>query len=166
LRDAVETVLISADGYEQRSRELDTLRGERRREFTERLADARADDNAGENPAVHEVLEEQIRLERKIAILEAQLAVAEIASPSADGRAGIGTIVRVRDDSGATFNYELVGPLESDVENGRVSIAAPVGRALVDQRAGVRVDVAAPGGPLVLTILSVHPAEIKAREAA
>ena len=78
-----ETVLISAEGYEQRRRELDALRTETR--------------------------------------------------------------------------GELAGPLESDAGNGRVSVDAPVGRAVAGERAGSRVQVEAPGGPLALEIVAVRP---------
>ena len=51
--------------------------------------------------------------------------------------------------------YELVGAIEADVGNGRVSINAPVGRALVGRRAGERVEVVTPGGTSSLEVLDV-----------
>ena len=97
-------------------------------------------------------------LEQRISLLEARVRSAEIVEPSADGRAGIGTLVRVRDfDAGSTHEYELVGPLESD-GSGRVSVEAPVGRALVGRRPGDRLDVETPRGVLGLELLEVRPA--------
>jgi transcription elongation factor GreA len=164
--NANETLLISADGYEQRCRELDALRSEARRELGERLREARQDGDLADNLALQDLFEEQAQLERRIALLEAQLAVAEIVAPVADGRAGIGSVVRVRDGDGSTFEYELVGPLESDVSNGCVSIGAPVGQALAGQRAGARVEVTTPRGPLTLEVVSVRPRSAVAKEAA
>ena len=163
---ADETLPISADGYERRCRELDALRDVARRELGERLREARQDGDLADNPALQDLLEEQAQLERRIALLEAQLAVAEIVAPAADGRAGIGSVVRVRDGDGSTFEYELVGPLESDVGNGCVSIGAPVGRALAGQRAGAHVEVATPRGPLTLEVVSVRPRNALAKQAA
>jgi transcription elongation factor GreA len=148
-------VLISADGYEERSRELDILRTEARRDLAARMRDAH-EDGVDDNPMLQELLDEQHQLERRIAGLEGQLALAEIATPALDGRAGVGSVVRVRDARGATADYELVGPLESDAGNGRVSIAAPVGQALLHQRAGARVEVQTPRGRQTLEILSVR----------
>ena len=105
---------------------------------------------------LQDLLEEQAQLERRIALLEAQLAAAEIVSPARDGRAGIGSVVRVRDGHGATVEYELVGPLEADIDTGRVSIGAPVGQALLGRRAGARVDVTAPGGRHTLEVVAVR----------
>jgi transcription elongation factor GreA len=160
------SLLITADGYAQRCRELDVLRTEARSELAERLREARRDGPLADNPALHDHLEEQAQLERRIARLEAQLAAATIVAPAADGRAGIGSIVRVRDGDGVLAEYELVGPLESDPGSRRVSIAAPVGQALVGQRAGARVEIETPGGPLALTVVSVRPRPTLAREAA
>jgi transcription elongation factor GreA len=161
-----ESLLITADGYAKRRRELDELRTEARSALAERLREAREDGDLDDNPALYDLFEEQAQLERRIALLESQLAVAEIVSPAADGLAGIGSIVRVRDDTGATGEYELVGPLGSDIGNGRVSIEAPVGQALVGNRAGARVEVAAPRGALALEVVSVRGRDAIAREAA
>jgi transcription elongation factor GreA len=158
------TVLISAEGYEARSRELEALRTHERRALAERLAEARQDGHLADNPMLQGLLEEQQQLERRIITLEAQLAQAEIVAPANDGRAGIGSVVRVRAGDGGTFDYELVGPLESDAASGRVSIAAPVGQALLGQRAGNRVEVSAPRGPMTLEVVAVDP--VTARRAA
>jgi transcription elongation factor GreA len=154
--DTDETVLISADGYTQRCRELDLLRTEARSALAERLSDARRDGHLDDNPALYDLFEEQARLERRIALLEAQLAIAEIVAPADDGLAGIGSIVSVRDDTGTSGEYELVGPLESDIGSGRMSIEAPVGRALLGRSAGEVVGVETPRGTLAVEILQVR----------
>lgn len=155
LTDVDEAPLISAEGYEQLCRELDSLRNEARRELGEQLREARQDGDLADNPALQRLLEEQALLERRIAVLEEQLAAAEIVAPVADGSVEIGSVVRIRDGDGATFELELVGPLESDVSKRRVSIGTPVGQALVGQRAGARVEAQTPRGPLALEIVSV-----------
>jgi transcription elongation factor GreA len=119
------------------------------------LREARQDGDLADNPVLQDLLEEQALLERRIAFLEAQLAAAEIVAPVADGSVGIGSVVLIRDGDGATFELELVGPLESDVSRGRVSIATPVGQALVGQRAGARVEAQTPRRPRALEIVLV-----------
>jgi len=159
-------LLVSAEGYDQLCRELDTLRNRARRELAERLREARRDGHLDDNPTLQDLLHEQAQLERRIALLEAKLCVVEIAGPAARGRAGIGSVVRVRDEDGESFEYALVGPLEADIGNGRISISAPVGRALLGQRARARVDVATPLGPLTLHVLSVRARRAVVGEAA
>lgn len=151
-----DRVLITAEGFEQLRRELDRLRTDERRRLSELLRDARGDGVLDDNPTLVDLLDEQAQLERRIATLEAQLAVAEVAPPPRDGRAAVGSVVRVRDvASGDVFEYELVGPFEGDATNGRVSTAAPIGRALVGKDRGARVEVAAPRGTIALEVVQV-----------
>jgi transcription elongation factor GreA len=154
----VDTIVpISAAGYERLRRELDMLRTEARRALGEQLREAREDGDLEDNPVLGDLLDEQAQLERRISLFEARLDAAEIVEPAADGRAGIGTVVRVRDVvAGSEHEYELVGPLESDVDSGRVSVEAPVGRALVGSRPGDGLDVETPRGVLELEVLDVR----------
>ena len=162
---ALDDLLITAEGYERLRRELETLRGEGRRAMSERLR-ARADGHLEDNPALFDLLEEQAHLERRIATLEARLAAARIAEPNGDGSAGIGSSVRLRDlETSDLFEYELVGAIEGNVGQGRVSVEAPVGRALLGAAAGDIVRVACPRGELRLEVVDVTGAEHRAREA-
>ena len=151
-----DDVLVTAAGYEQLRAELDHLRTVRRAEIAEHLREAR-DDSDPNNPALYELLEAQTQLGQRIAVLTAQVAAARVVEPASDGSAGIGSLVRVRDgDSGEVVEYELVGRIEADVEHGRVSVEAPVGRALVRARRGDTVAVETPRGQLQLDVLSVR----------
>jgi transcription elongation factor GreA len=157
---AVDDLLVTAEGYERLRRELETLRGEGRRAMSERLWEARADGHLEDNPALFDLLEEQAQLERRIATLEARLAAARIAEPNGDGSVGIGSSVRLRDlETSELSEYELVGAIEGNVGDGRVSIEAPVGRALVGAAVGDIVIVACPSGELRFAVMSVSGAE-------
>lgn len=149
-------LVITAAGYAQLAAELELLRSDARRAIAERLRETRDDGDLADNPALFEALEEQAQLERRIALLEAQLAAARVAAPATNGVASVGNVVRVRDvASGEVAAYELVGAIEADIGNGRLSVDAPVGRALVGRRAGERVEVATPRGMTTLEVLEV-----------
>lgn len=168
-RNEDQALFVTADGYEQLRSELERLCTDGRAEMREQLREAREDGHLANNPALYDLLEEQVQLEQRIAILEGQLAAAEIVVPPAHGAASIGSVVRVRDrQTGDLAEYELVGRIESDIANGRVSVDAPVGRALVRRSAGAVVDVETPSGRLGLKVLSVRTrgARPAAREAA
>jgi transcription elongation factor GreA len=168
-RGGDQALFVTADGYEQLRSELERLCTTGRADMSERLREAREDGHLANNPALYDLLEEQVQLEQRIAIFEGRLAAAEIVVPATDGAASIGSFVCVRDQqTGDVAEYELVGPIESDIGNGRVSVDAPVGRALVRQGAGTVVDVEAPSGTLGLKILSVQTRDARplAREAA
>jgi transcription elongation factor GreA len=164
---AVDDLLVTAGGYDRLCSELDALRTEGRQAMSEQLREARADGHLEDNPALFDVLEEQAQLERRIATLEARLAAARIAEPNGDGSAGIGSSVRLRDlETGELSGYEVVGAIEGNGGQGRVSIEAPVGRALLGAAAGDVVTVACPRGELRFEVISVTGAERQAREAA
>ena len=148
-----DALLITAAGYQELEREYLELTANGRRRMSERVRDARLDGGIADNPALLELLEEQLQLESRIASLSAKLAAAQVATPSADGRAGVGSAVRVRHrESGDVAEYELVGTIESGVGQRRVSIGAPVGRALLGHLPGALVEVTTPRGQLALEV--------------
>ncbi|HSC49872.1 MAG TPA: GreA/GreB family elongation factor [Gaiellaceae bacterium] len=151
-----ERVLITAEGYEDRCRELDRLRTDERRRLSDLLRQARGDGRPDDNPALVELLDEQAQLEQRIAMVEAQLAAAEVAPPPSDGRAAIGSVVRVRDvATREVLEYRLVGPIEGDPANGRLSVAAPIGSAVMGRQRGARVEATTPRGAVTLEVLDV-----------
>ena len=156
--------LITREGYEHLRAEIAKL-CDARPEMIERLRGARDNGNLDDNPTLYEVLEEQAQLEQRIAQLRGQLAAAKVVQPKGDGIAGIGNSVRLRDlATNEVVEYELVGGIEANVGDGRVSIAAPVGRAVLGARAGEMVDVTTPRGNVQLEVLEVRA--ISARKAA
>jgi transcription elongation factor GreA len=164
---AVDVMLVTAEGYDRLCAELETLRTESRRAVSERLREARADGHLDDNPGLFDVLEEQAQLERRIATLEARLAAARVAEPNGDGSAAIGSSVLLRDlETSELVEYELVGAIEADVDEGRLSVDAPVGRALLGAAAGETVAVACPRGELRFQVISVVGGERSERKAA
>ncbi len=158
----VDESLITAEGYALLSAELERLRSHGRPELSERLHQARQDGHLSDNRALTDAFEEQAQLEARIATLERQLATARIAPPTPDGRVGVGSSVCVRHlDNDQVVDYELVGAIDPCIGDGRVSVVAPVGQALVGRRAGALVAVSAPRGVLTLEILSVRPARLR-----
>jgi transcription elongation factor GreA len=165
--DVEDGTLITAGGLARLQHELEELRDVGRHELAERFRAARNDGDLAENPALIDLLEEHGQLERRIVVLESQIVSARVVIPTRDGVAGIGTSVRVRDTAtGEVTEHELVGAVEADVGNGRVSLAAPVGRALHGRRKGDVVEVETPRGTVALEVLAVRIEHAAARKAA
>jgi transcription elongation factor GreA len=164
---AEDDLLVTAAGHQRLRAELELLRTVRRSALTEQLRETREDGDP-DSSLLFDLLAEQAQLEARINLLEAQLAAARVVRHAADGSAGIGSCVRVRHrEGGDVAEYELVGPIESDVGNGRVSVGAPVGRALLGRAPGETVVVETPRGPRHLEILAVIAAGARhAKEAA
>jgi transcription elongation factor GreA len=154
----VDDTLITRAGLARLSEELERLTGEGRREIAERLKRAVANEtNHAENADYHAVRDDQVLLERRIAQLEERLLSAQLTDPDPEnGRVDVGERVRLRAlDSGKRLEVELVGRLEADPSRGRISIASPLGKALLGLRRGETVDVDAPRGKLRYKILAV-----------
>jgi transcription elongation factor GreA len=155
----MQATMITREGLERLSAELERLKDHGRREIAERLRRASAGDaNRAENAELLAVREDQALLERRIALLEEKLRSAQVIDPQpANGSVDVGERVSLRElDSGERLELELVGPLESDPSAGRISVASPLGKAIVGRRRGEVADVDAPRGRLRYQILGVE----------
>lgn len=161
----MQELVITRDGFERLTEELGRLKGDGRRSAAARLQSAASSQaNLTDNTDYLHAREEQSRLERRIALLEERLRSARIVAPClGNGRVDLGERVRVRDlVSRRPLEVELVGPLEADLAAGRVSVASPLGRALVGRRKGEIAEVEAPRGRRGFKVLAV---ELPARAA-
>jgi len=141
--------IITQQGFRRLSEELERLRTDGRRSIAERLAQAAAtESNLDENADFHEARNEQLVLERRIAMLEERLRrVLPVEPRIGNGCVDVGERVRMRDlATGERLDFELVGPFEADLSAGRISVASPVGKAIVGLRRGEIADVDAPRG--------------------
>jgi transcription elongation factor GreA len=155
----MEEVVITQNGFDRLSAELERLTTEGRREIAERLKQAAAAEaNCGENVDYLQAREDQALLERRIALLDARLGAARLVEPClGNGQIDIGERVRLRDlESGERLDLELVGTVDADATAGRISVASPLGRALVGLRRGEIADVDAPRGRVRFKVLAVE----------
>ena len=95
----------------------------------------------------------------RIALLEARLRAARLVEPQpGNGRVDVGERVRLHDlDSGERLELELVGPLEADPAEGRISVVSPLGKAVVGLRRGQVAGVDAPLGRRRLRVGAGEP---------
>jgi transcription elongation factor GreA len=155
----VSEVVITREGLERLDAELERLKTEGRREIADRLRRvAAAESNHSENVEYHDVREDQAVLERRIALLEERVRSAQVVDPQpGNGRVDVGERVCVRDlESGTRLDLELVGTVESDAAAGRISVASPLGRAILGLRRGEVAEVHAPRGTRRFKILAVE----------
>jgi transcription elongation factor GreA len=152
--------IITRDGLQRLSNELERLKTHGRDAIAERLRRAAASEvNRHESAEYMDVRAEQALLEYRIAQLEERLRSAMLVEPClGNGQVDVGERVRVRDlESGRRLDLELVGHLESDASAGRISVASPLGRAIIGLRRGEIADVEAPRGPRQFKVLAVEP---------
>jgi transcription elongation factor GreA len=151
--------LISPDGLARLTEEFEHLCRIGRQEVAERIRHAVSTDaNTAENADYHGAREDQALLERRIAILQERIASSQLVEPDAsNGAVDVGERVRLRDlDTGEKVEVELVGSFEGNPFEGRISVASPLGEALLGRRCGEVAIVEAPKGRMRFKILAIH----------
>ena len=130
-----------------------------RPKIVEAIAEARAHGDLKENAAYHAAREQQGMNEARINQLEGTLSIAEIIDASklnAGKRVVFGAHVEMIDqDTDAEINYQIVGDLEADMKDNRISISSPFARALIGKEEGDVVDIQTPGGKRCVEIVAV-----------
>ena len=119
---------------------------------------AREHGDISENAEFHAAKEKQAHLDGRMKMIEDQLARAEVIDTSKLGgtRVVFGARVELLDlNTDEEFAYTLVGPVEADVDEGRISIESPIGRALLGKEEGDDVEVRTPDGLRELEVLGV-----------
>jgi transcription elongation factor GreA len=160
----MQELVVTSEGFERLNNELERLKGVERQRLADRLRQAKTSEaDLAQNMEYLDAREEKVRLERRIAQLRERLRRARVVEPClGNGRVDLGERVRVRElVSGHSLELELVGQLEANLAEGRVSVASPLGKALVGLREGEVAMVDAPRGRLDFEVLAVElPARI------
>ena len=150
--------IMTRAGYEKLKQELSTIRKEGRLEVAHKLEEARAFGDLSENAEYHAAKEEQEKLEGRISRLEFKLNKAKVVDVDDvdTSHANLGTTVEIKDlDNNKAYTYMLVGTEESDPSENKISIASPVGKALVGRSIGEEISVRTPKRMRRLKILSI-----------
>lgn len=156
----VERVPMSKNGHKRLRDELTRLERKDRIEVIKAIEVARGHGDLRENAEYHAAKERQGYIEGRIIELKDKLGRAEVIDCSKVDceRVVFGTVVTVVDlDTEEEMRYQLLGPDESDVEQGSISILSPFGRALIGKGEGDEVEVKTPGGLRNLEIQLISP---------
>lgn len=121
--------------------ELIALRGP----IAERIKTAREFGDLSENAEYSSARQEQERVEGRIAEIEHILLNVEIITkPRGSRLVQLGSIVKLRHKDGKTKEFQVVGTVEADPLNGKISDESPIGQALLGKKEGEKVDIATP----------------------
>ncbi|MFQ6021279.1 MAG: transcription elongation factor GreA [Acidiferrobacterales bacterium] len=153
-------VLITAGGAQKLRQQLHHLKTVKRPRIIQEIADARSHGDISENAEFHAAKEQQGFIEGRIADLETKLARAEIIDPAtldAEGRVVFGATVQLLEESDdAEVTYQIVGDLEAEIAEGKISVSSPIARSLIGKQAGDIVEVHVPDGTRTYEILGVR----------
>jgi transcription elongation factor GreA len=141
--------------------EIQQLERELKMELPKEIKRARELGDLRENAEYHAAKERQRLVEARISLLKKR--VSDIHLMNLDklpkDRVGFGSTVHLKDGSGGVTIYQLVMPEDADVEQGMISTASPIGRALLNKEEGDEVTVTAPNGSRrfeVVKLLTIH----------
>jgi len=155
-------IQISRNGYEELKKELEFRKTVKRQEISERIKQAIAFGDLSENSEYDSAKQEQAENESRIAELEAILSRAEVIDGDAveTDKVNIGCVVELKNlSTGKVVKYYIVGPAESNPDEGKISSASPVGRGLIGHKAGEIVEIQVPKGTVRYKILKIKKGE-------
>ena len=154
----MEKIPFTKEGLERLRQELSHLKKVERPANIKAIEEARSHGDLSENAEYHAAKEKQSFLEGRINELTSVISRAEVISVE-DGpadRAVFGrTILLYNLQTDEEISYQLLGPYESDPENGKISVTSPMGQALIGRDVGDEIKVNTPRGIQEFEILEI-----------
>ncbi|MDA6089640.1 transcription elongation factor GreA [Lactobacillus amylovorus] len=149
---------ITPEGYKQIEDEITRLKKDRPRRI-KILQAARALGDLSENTEYTEAKRDLGHLQSRLRYLGKQLKYAEIVETKDDGKVDLGKTVVLKsdddEDTEDTEEYKIVGRMEADLADGKISFDSPLGQAIMKKEAGTTSTVEAPAGEYKVTIVEV-----------
>jgi len=155
----MERTPITKNGYEKLKRELTLLKSVERPQNIKAIEEARAHGDLSENAEFDAAKDRQAFIEGRIQELGYKLGTADIIEPDnlPKDRAVFGCgVVLENVDTGESVEYQLVGPDESSIEEGRISVKSPLGLAIIGREVGEEVLVQAPAGKRTYELVEIQ----------
>jgi len=154
----VERMPITKEGYEALRKELDRLKTKDRPENIQAIEEARAHGDLSENAEYHAAKDRQGFIEGRINQLQYKLATADVIDISSMPKDRVVFASRVlleNTDTEENVEYQIVGPDESDIEKGRISMLSPLGKAMIGKKPGDEIVLDAPGGKRTYELVEI-----------
>lgn len=155
----MDKIPMTKKGFLALESELKNLKEVERPEVIEAISVARDHGDLSENAEYHAAREKQSFIEGRIKELESVTSLAQVIDPttmSGDTVKFGATVLVADEDTDEEFTYQIVGKYEADITKNLISIASPLGRALIGKDAGDSVEVTAPGGTRGYEIVEVN----------
>lgn len=149
---------MTPGGLENLQAELKDLKSVQRPAVIEAIAEARAHGDLSENAEYHAAREQQSFIEGRIQELEAVTSKAQVIDPtqfSGDTIKFGATITVVDEDTDEEDMFQIVGEYESDIDKKKLSMGAPIARALIGKSVGDSVEIKTPKGTKFYEVLNV-----------
>lgn len=149
-------IYLTQEGLDELKIELEELKSVKRPEVVQRVADARNQGDLSENAEYSAAREELSFIDGRIDELEELLKQVVLIKhdENNDNAVGLGSEVALHID-GKEEVYKVVGEWEADPTEKKISHESPLGKALIGKKVGEQVEVSAPAGKILYTVVSV-----------
>jgi transcription elongation factor GreA len=154
----LERVPITREGYEALKKELEHLKKIERPKNIQAIEDARGYGDISENAEFEAAKDRQAFLDGRVGELEYKLSRADIIDPETlpkDRVVFSSSVVLENSDTGENVEYQLVGPDESNIEQGRISVLSPLGKAMIGKKPGDEIVLQTPGGQRAYELVEI-----------
>lgn len=148
--------LLTSEGFLELETELNDLKGVDRPRIIEAIKEARAQGDLSENADYDAARDEQAKIEARIQELEYMLEHAKIIEKTSSDKVSVGTTVTVKyvDDDEEEV-YSIVGSMEADPFENKISNESPIGKAIMNKKVGETISVESPNGSYDIKIVSI-----------
>ena len=150
-----DTYKLSQKGFDNLQKELDTLKNVTRPKAVTRLTAARAMGDLAENSEYTASREGLSLIDTRIAEIESIINRVEIINETKDSNVvQLGDVVKVKVEDGHE-EFSIVGEMEADIMNKKISDTSPIGRAILGSKVGSSVTVSTPAGEVVYKVVEI-----------
>ena len=149
---------MTQQGFETLKKELSYIKSVERPNNIKAIEEARAHGDLSENAEFDAAKDRQGFIEGRINELSYKLAHADVIDPKSlpkDRVVFASTVILENVDTGDSVEYQLVGPDESDIDSGKISISSPLGKAMIGKKPGDEVVLTAPGGKRCYELIDI-----------
>ncbi len=150
--------ILTSEGLKRLEDELEQLRTKTRKEVAEKLKVALSFGDLSENSEYDEAKNEQARVEARILQLETMLKNVTILDSNelTNEIIQIGSKVKIKDlEDGEVLEYRIVGSMETNPDEGKISDESPVGKALIGHKIKDIVKIKIPAGVVQYEVLEI-----------
>ena len=149
---------ITREGYDNLKKEHENLLNVKRPQILKLIEEARGHGDLSENAEYDAAKEEFQFLQKKVAEIEEMIKNSEIVAKKTTDPETVEfacSVTLTNLDTNEEVEYRVVGPYESDIKKGTISISSPLGRALMGKSVGDEVTFKAPGGERTYEVIKI-----------
>lgn len=153
--EKTKEIILTSAGYKELEDELKDLKLNKRTEVVEAIKEARSHGDLSENSEYDAARDEQAQLEARIQELEYKLEHAVISDGATDRVAVGSTVTVLYEDDDEEVEYKIVGGLEADPFENKISNESPIGQAIIGSKVGDVIAVTSPNGSYNVKVVKI-----------